>query len=1175
MSNFQIVKLLNPIVIDVGINPRGAYDNGTAYVTGDMVTYSGTSYIAISSTTANLPTDVSFWQVAPTGPQGIQGIQGDAGLDGTNGTNGTNGTGVPTGGTTAQVLSKIDGTDYNTQWVTPSGGGGGGGTWGSITGTLSTQTDLQTALDLKATIVYTDSKVADAINNGTITVAPSQNAVYDALALKANTTDIEPHLHNLMSTSLITSTSMSINANTAKFDIAAFSAVFIDNYTDPLNPVYTELNYAGSTANVVTNLATQDATIISMDKNGNILQTSSFITSTQQRDYVSLGGLIHITRTAINSINQWTSTVGIDIPNSLVDFSNSVGPINVSGNILSGNLSNTLKINKSAGETFKIGGNWDNNKQSPNIKVDASSNAASFFYGWRDGAGNFTTILTDTIIPDKYDDNTTGGVTSPNGVVATNKWQLFKVWRVIQSNVLAIEYGQVLYNSFDAAFAAKEVVTSVNPSAAPLQFRGWYIVRGAATDLNNIADAQFIDAGKFGISLGGSIGSSTTTLQGAYNNSVTPEVITDSTRLALTIQRGSGADTDTVFEGKNGAGTTTFSVTGNGALAASGAITGSNLSGTNTGDNSANTLYSGLAASKENTGVAASLDSAHLSAFAHADIAHTNRAALDLVSGTNTGDQDLSGYILSSTKGAASGVASLDTNGLIPIAQLPPAALERLVIVADQATRYALTTTTVQNGDTVKQTDTGEMYFIKDDTNLANSAGYSVYTAGSASSVPWGGITSIPAAVTALSGTNTGDQTNISGNAATVTTNANLTGVVTSSGNTTSIANSAITNAMLANTAVANLSGTNTGDQDLSGKVTGNTAITGATKTKITYDSKGLVTSGADATTADIADSTNKRYVTDANLTTIGNQSGTNTGDNSVNTLYSGLVTNATHTGDATGATALTVVKINGTLMSGLATGILKNTTSTGIPSIAIAADFPTLNQSTTGNADTATLATSTSALKSATTTVNVASATAPTTGQVLTATSTTAATWQTPSTGMTNPMTTGGDLIYGGASGAATRLANGTTGQVLSSNGTTTAPTWITLGAGSGDMILASVQTVTGAKTFGDVGAVNKFILAGSTSGSTIVNAAPIAGSTTMTLPAISGTISLNPMTAVGQIVYGGADGVETALGVGTAGQLLQSNASAAPTWVNPPSGGSSVPTGKIFSISNSFYNI
>jgi hypothetical protein len=65
----------------------------------------------------------------------------------------------------------------------------------------------------------------------------------------------------------------------------------------------------------------------------------------------------------------------------------------------------------------------------------------------------------------------------------------------------------------------------------------------------------------------------------------------------------------------------------------------------------------------------------------------------------------------------------------------------------------------------------------------------------------------------------------------------------------------------------------------LNGKVDENAAITGATKTKITYDAKGLVTGGADATTADIAASTNKNYVTDAQLVVVGNTSNTNTGD--------------------------------------------------------------------------------------------------------------------------------------------------------------------------------------------------------------------------------------------------------------------------------------------------------
>jgi hypothetical protein len=77
----------------------------------------------------------------------------------------------------------------------------------------------------------------------------------------------------------------------------------------------------------------------------------------------------------------------------------------------------------------------------------------------------------------------------------------------------------------------------------------------------------------------------------------------------------------------------------------------------------------------------------------------------------------------------------------------------------------------------------------------------------------------------------------------------------------------------------------------LDGKVDENSAITGATKTKVTYDQKGLVTAGADATTADIADSTNRRYVTDAQLVVVGNTSGTNTGDNATNSQYSGLAT--------------------------------------------------------------------------------------------------------------------------------------------------------------------------------------------------------------------------------------------------------------------------------------------
>ena len=104
---------------------------------------------------------------------------------------------------------------------------------------------------------------------------------------------------------------------------------------------------------------------------------------------------------------------------------------------------------------------------------------------------------------------------------------------------------------------------------------------------------------------------------------------------------------------------------------------------------------------------------------------------------------------ISASVGAANGIASLDDSGQVPIGQIPPAALERLVLVADQAARFALTSATVQLGDTVKQDDNGDMYFVKDIANLDSAAGYTIYTAGTASAVAWSGITSKP---TTLSG---------------------------------------------------------------------------------------------------------------------------------------------------------------------------------------------------------------------------------------------------------------------------------------------------------------------------------------------------------------------------------------------------------------------------------------
>lgn len=65
------------------------------------------------------------WATIPagaTGATGATGAQGIQGATGATGAAGANGEGVPVGGTAGQVLAKIDGTNYNTEWVAQSGG---------------------------------------------------------------------------------------------------------------------------------------------------------------------------------------------------------------------------------------------------------------------------------------------------------------------------------------------------------------------------------------------------------------------------------------------------------------------------------------------------------------------------------------------------------------------------------------------------------------------------------------------------------------------------------------------------------------------------------------------------------------------------------------------------------------------------------------------------------------------------------------------------------------------------------------------------------------------------------------------------------------------------------------------------------------------------------------------
>lgn len=78
---------------------------------------------------------------------------------------------IPTGGTTGQALVKSSGNDYATEWGTATAAA----TWGTITGTLSSQTDLQAALDAKQDTLVSGTNIktvngSSVLGSGDLTV---------------------------------------------------------------------------------------------------------------------------------------------------------------------------------------------------------------------------------------------------------------------------------------------------------------------------------------------------------------------------------------------------------------------------------------------------------------------------------------------------------------------------------------------------------------------------------------------------------------------------------------------------------------------------------------------------------------------------------------------------------------------------------------------------------------------------------------------------------------------------------------------------------------------------------------------------------------------------------------------------------------------------------------------
>lgn len=376
----------------------------------------------------------------------------------------------------------------------------------------------------------------------------------------------EVRIANELSSGIIEGGELSINANPALFDISDGDGVIVDNTTDPQNPVIYNVSWTGLTGLTVTNLATATATYVLIDNTSSVIQQTTIPTRADHREYIYLGQLSHTNNTSISSVVTSPDIFVAPISQTR-DVEDAIGIINA-GNQVSANGAN-LQINKSTGTLTASGINYYTDPTNPSQKTYAAQTGASLRMRTQTGAGSTVTNL------DVGNYDNAGTVTAVSGVKAQN----FRFFLTLAGNVV-VQYGQVLYNNLVQATAGLQTETftifsNLERSAALI---GVASVLSSATDLSNTSQAIFYNVSKFGELGGAGAGVSVSTMQNTYNNSIDPEIVTDSTRGAVTIKRGSAADTNAVLEVQNGAGSVTASITGAGVIA------GSNLSGTNTGD---------------------------------------------------------------------------------------------------------------------------------------------------------------------------------------------------------------------------------------------------------------------------------------------------------------------------------------------------------------------------------------------------------------------------------------------------------------------------------------------------------------------------------------------------------------------------------------------------------------
>ncbi|MCP4392700.1 MAG: hypothetical protein GY804_00240 [Alphaproteobacteria bacterium] len=270
----------------------------------------------------------------------------------------------------------------------------------------------------------------------------------------------------------------------------------VADYTDPENPVITEVTWDAVAGVTPANLATDGTTVFGYDANGTIVEKLITAASiSDAHDVIWFGSASHLSSTIVSVITA-PGNLGYDGIGSFEDFINLIiGPANVDGNIYGANGTN-MNIDVVGGNAFMLGSNFRNDTTLSDIITLPNEVPVTFLKVYRSADPGLSVVYdgaaTTTIDPTQYDDGS-GTLQS----VTAGYWTIQRIFRS-RTGLTTVAYGQEEFADKATALAALGSEAFEEKSPLPFNlFRCSLVVDEGATDLSDTAEAEFFVQSSF------------------------------------------------------------------------------------------------------------------------------------------------------------------------------------------------------------------------------------------------------------------------------------------------------------------------------------------------------------------------------------------------------------------------------------------------------------------------------------------------------------------------------------------------------------------------------------------------------------------------------------------------------------------------------------------------------